>query len=92
MTRISLAGCTPEPMAAYLKSLAVLRLVTDQADPGAKGCWSHEAFCLDSCLDEATLVRFFMDRYRPTPIVAPWNGGSGFYDGDQCGGHRRDPR
>jgi len=28
------------------------------------------------------LIRFFLDEYIPTPVVAPWNGGSGFYDKD----------
>ena len=28
------------------------------------------------------LESFFNKEYSPTPIVAPWNGGSGFYLGD----------
>ena len=27
-------------------------------------------------------MKFLLDEYMPTPIVAPWNGGSGFYEGD----------
>jgi CRISPR-associated protein Csx17 len=26
---------------------------------------------------------FFLEGYRPTPVVAPWNGGSGFYPNDR---------
>ena len=29
-----------------------------------------------------------MEQYAPTPIVAPWNGGSGFYEGDNTDGIR----
>ena len=28
------------------------------------------------------IQKFFLDEYQPTPIVAPWNGGSGFFTGD----------
>ena len=24
-------------------------------------------------------MRFFLNEYRPTPVISPWNGGSGFY-------------
>ncbi len=28
------------------------------------------------------LLRFFLEDYAPSPIIAPWNGGSGFYPND----------
>jgi CRISPR-associated protein Csx17 len=80
--RIALRGCSPEPMAAYLKALGVLRLVSEQEDQEARAWWRGDTFWLESSLDEDGLVRFFLDRYSPTPIVGPWNGGSGFYEGD----------
>ena len=86
MSRLILRGCTPEPLSSYLTSLGVLRLVSEQKDPDAKGCWENGCFCLDSELDEEDLVRFFLKEYIPTPIVAPWNGGSGFYEGDNTEG------
>lgn len=73
-------------MAAYLKALAVLRLVSEQADPEARGWWRGDSFWLESNVGEDGLVRFFLDRYCPTPIVGPWNGGSGFYEGDRRDG------
>ncbi|MDX8127368.1 type I-U CRISPR-associated protein Csx17 [Methylomonas sp. OY6] len=76
---IELKGCAPTPLAYYLKALGILRLVAEQKDPNAKGCWRDEAFVLQSSLDKESLLRFFLDEYRPTPITAPWNGGSGFY-------------
>jgi len=74
-----LEGCKPTPLASYLKALGILRLVAEQADPDACGYWMDEAFVLQSTLDRAALQAFFLDHYRPTPILAPWNGGSGFY-------------
>lgn len=79
---VVLGGCRPEPLAAYLKALAVFRLVAEQADHDARGWWCRDAFVLRSSLDEAGLVDFLVSRYVPTPVVTPWNGGSGFYPGD----------
>ena len=33
-------------------------------------------------LDERGVINFFLGDYEPTPVLAPWNGGSGFYDND----------
>jgi CRISPR-associated protein Csx17 len=79
---IELAGCSPEPLMAYLKALGILRLVAEQVDPSARGWWKDDAFVLRSALNGEALVTFFLDNYAPTPIVAPWAGGSGFFDKD----------
>ncbi len=84
--RILLKGCTPEPLASYLKALALFRLVAEQRDPAVRGWWENDLFHLKSELDEDSLVKFFLEDYCPTPIVAPWNGGSGFYEGDDIVG------
>lgn len=76
---ILLKGCSPTPLAHYLKALGILRLVAEQKAPDATGCWRNDGFILTSSLDEQALQRFFLEEYRPTPIIAPWNGGSGFY-------------
>lgn len=81
-----LAGCTPTPLAGYLKALGVLRLVAEQVDEQARGYWRDDQFVLQTALDENGLRRFFLDRYAPTPVIAPWNGGSGFYAGDNQSG------
>jgi CRISPR-associated protein Csx17 len=74
-----LAGCAPEPLAHYLKALGVLRLVAAQEDRAARGFWRDDVFHLATKLGEAELLGFFLHRYSPTPLVAPWNNGSGFY-------------
>jgi CRISPR-associated protein Csx17 len=85
MPTITLNGCAPIPLAHYLKALGILRLVSEDSelgDPLASGCWANDAFILTSQLDRAQLIEFFVQRYKPTPILAPWNGGSGFYAGE----------
>ncbi|MBB4286759.1 CRISPR-associated protein Csx17 [Roseospira goensis] len=51
----------------------------EAADPTARGFWKDEAFHLETRLDRESLLRFFLEDYAPSPIVAPWNAGSGFY-------------
>lgn len=73
-----LTGCAPAPLAHYLKALGILRLVAEQKDPGARGWWQDEHFCLLTELTKAELEEFFLIEYAPTPFVSPWNKGSGF--------------
>ena len=91
---MTLDGCAPTPLASYLKALGVLRLISSDAnhvdgqaaDPKARGWWKDERFHIRTTLDRAALCRFFLDDYAPSPIIAPWNGGSGFYPNDNKDG------
>jgi CRISPR-associated protein Csx17 len=74
-----LEGCAPVPVSGYLKALGVLRLVAEQVDASARGSWKDETFQVVTVLDQESLIRFFLEEYRPSPIVAPWNGRSGFW-------------
>ncbi len=78
---IPLNGCSPTPLANYLKALGVLRLLSARY-PGIRGAWRDETFVLHAPLDSAAVERFFLQDYEPTPVMAPWNGGSGFYEKD----------
>jgi CRISPR-associated protein Csx17 len=80
--RVVLAGCHPEPLAGYLKSLGLFRVVAQQVDSAARASWSTDGFILESSLDQPALLKFLCDAYRPAPIVSPWNGGSGFFPKD----------
>lgn len=73
-----LTGCSPVPLAHYLKGLGILRLVAEQKDTSARGWWQDEAFHLATSLDQDALERFFLEDYAPTPLISPWNKGSGF--------------
>jgi CRISPR-associated protein Csx17 len=79
---IVLSGCAPIPLAGYLKALGIFRLVAEQDDESVRGSWRNEQFVLTTQLTRDELVEFFSSKYQPTPILAPWNGGSGFYSGD----------
>ncbi|MFO0762681.1 MAG: type I-U CRISPR-associated protein Csx17 [Byssovorax sp.] len=82
-----LSGATPEVLSSYLKALAVHRLVAEQLDREALSYWDDDGrFHLVSSADRDALLDFFVERYSPTPIVTPWNGGSGFHPGDQRAG------
>ena len=81
-TELKLEGCTPEPLMNYLKALGILRLISEDAehgDPAVRGAWKHGVFVLYSRLKKTELAEFFLSHYRPTAILAPWNGGCGFY-------------
>ncbi len=79
---LELRGCAPEPLMAYLKALGIFRLVSEQKDPSARAWWQNDSYFLRSGLDRDGLMEFFQSEYRPTPIVSPWNGGSGFHSKD----------
>lgn len=74
----TLTGCAPAPLAHYLKGLGILRLVAEQKDANARSWWKDEAFHLATSLDRTALERFFLEEYRPTPMISPWNKGGGF--------------
>jgi CRISPR-associated protein Csx17 len=83
MNVIRLGGSALEPLGSYLKALSVLRLVSEQEDSSVRGWWERGCFYLQTELDEDGLVAFLLERYAPTPILSPWNGGSGFYPKDR---------
>lgn len=81
MNEIVLEGCRATPLAAYLKALGVLRLLS-ATYPETRGGWRGDRFVLTTSLDREGIERFFLHDYAPTPIMAPWNGGSGFFSKD----------
>ncbi|HWP60840.1 MAG TPA: hypothetical protein VNL14_23295 [Candidatus Acidoferrales bacterium] len=85
MNHITLRGCTPIPLAAYLKALAVLRLVAEQSgDRVATGWWRNDEFMLGTRLTKSELRTFFLERYQPTPVISPWSGRAGFLEGERA--------
>ena len=82
---IELPGCRPDNLGAYLKGLGVFRILAEQKDPDVRAWWKNGNMVVQTTLDHDGLVEFLLT-YRPTPIVAPWNGGSGFYGNDDTSG------
>jgi CRISPR-associated protein Csx17 len=69
----------------YLKALGVLRVLAEDngnGDPQVRGSWQEGVFVLETKLDRDGIIKFFLEHYRPTPIIAPWAGGSGFFGSD----------
>lgn len=83
MNLIKFPGCTPTPLAAYLKALGLFRVLSQQR-PGStpRAYWDGNILVLTSALDREGLRAFLLNHYAPSPLVAPWNGGSGFYPKD----------
>lgn len=79
---VQLPGCRSRPLVHYLKALGLFRIVSRQADPTARARWAGGTLVLRSALDAPTLTAFLLERYAPTPVVSPWNGGSGFFPKD----------
>jgi len=78
----NLDGCAPTPLAHYLKALGILRLVSEDKEHGdanARGWWEGERFKLATTLDQDALENVFLESYEPAPMLAPWNGTSGFF-------------
>src|SRR5262245_56216490 len=80
---IVLNGCAPAPLIHYLKALGIFRLVAEQCDPQVRSAWRGNAFMLETTKTPDELIAFLLGEYYPTPIIAPWNGGSGFYPQDK---------
>lgn len=80
MQSLSLHGCTPTPLGAYLKALGVFRVLSQQ-NPNAdlRSGWHGNVFYIKSHLTREAVVEFFINDYRPTPILSPWNGDGGFF-------------
>lgn len=80
-----LNGCTAEPLSNYLKALGVLRILAEQGpDPQIRGYWRSDCFQLVTSLNEEAIAWFFLHQYQPTPLIAPWNGSTGFYEKDKA--------
>ena len=82
MHELTLNGCAPVPLAHYLKALGILRLVAEQVDANVKAVWRDDRLTLFTRISPDALVGFFRRDYCPSPVLAPWNGGSGFYPKD----------
>lgn len=78
MADLVLGGCSRIPLAAYLSAVGVVRVLGRQVDPSVSGRWTDDGFVVGTDLDRDQLADFFVDEFAPTPIITPWNNGSGF--------------
>jgi len=76
ISRHLLPGIRPEPLASYLAGLGLIRLLGEQADPDVSAAWSADGLVIATRTPD--LAEWLTESYVPTPVVSPWNGGSGF--------------
>ena len=84
---IKLAGCNAGTMSSYLKSLGTFGVLATTMSLPIRASWDDSCMVLhlDSEKDESSIKSGIVDhicyKYKPTPIVTPWNGGGGFMAG-----------
>ena len=84
MNTTHLHGCRAEPLLSYLAGIGVVRLVAEQLNPDVSARWDGDHLVvIGEELDDTKLIEFFAEDYRPTPLIAPWNGRGGFQDGQE---------
>lgn len=81
-SQITFAGCCPTPLASYLKGLGLFRVVSMQLDQSTRCGWRGDSLVLEGKFTDEEVAEFIQNSYTPPAIVAPWNGGSGFYPSD----------
>lgn len=86
---IPLPGCRHNVLGHALKAIGVLRALAicappDDCDSAAEGWWDSATatFKVRSARypDAESLAKFFAEKYRPTPIFAPWHKTGGITD------------
>ncbi|MDN5797025.1 MAG: type I-U CRISPR-associated protein Csx17 [Intrasporangium sp.] len=69
-------GLSSTSLLTYLAALGLARVVGEQVDANVRFGWSGDTFVVRTAVED--LAALLVDHYRPTPVVSPWNGGSGF--------------
>lgn len=81
-----LTGLSAESLMSYLAALGTFRTLAEQY-PNVKARWDRGSFTIDGPT-RAQIEEFFRYQYAPTPLVTPWNAGSGFLPGAQTANAR----
>lgn len=75
-TRHVLPGLRPEPLGSYLAGLGLIRVLGEQADPAATAAWTPDGLVITTTVTD--IAAWVAHEYMPTPVLSPWNNGSGF--------------
>jgi len=76
ITRHACPGLRPEPLASYLAGLGLIRVLGEEADPEATAAWTPDGLVIGTAVPD--LAAWLVGEYVPTPVLSPWNSGSGF--------------
>lgn len=71
-----LAGLRPEPLGSYLAGLGLIRVLAEQADRHTAAAWADEGLTITTAVPD--IAAWLTAQYEPTPVLSPWNNGSGF--------------
>ncbi len=71
-----LSGLRPQPMASYLAGLGLIRVIGEQADRAATAAWTPDGLAIGTTVPD--IPAWLAEEYVPTPVLSPWNNGSGF--------------
>lgn len=82
MKTLILPGLRADTLAGYLQGLGLLRVLSTQHDERTTLHWSaRDESVLTTSLTKQELVSWLAQSYAPSPVVTPWNAGSGFDTG-----------
>lgn len=76
ITRHACPGLRPQPLASYLAGLGLVRVLGEQADPAATAAWTPDGLVIATAVED--IPGWLAGHYVPTPVLSPWNSGSGF--------------
>ena len=76
VTRHACPGLRSEPLASYLAGLGLIRVLGEQADPAAAAAWTPDGLVIGTTVPD--VAAWLAEDYLPTPVLSPWNSGSGF--------------
>jgi CRISPR-associated protein Csx17 len=71
-----LPGIQPVPLASYLAGLGLIRVLGEQADKELTAAWTADGLTITTTVED--IAQWLADQYVPTPVLSPWNNGSGF--------------
>lgn len=71
-----LRGIGPEPLSSYLAGLGLIRVLGEQADLEATAAWTPDGLVITTSVED--LAAWLAESYVPSPVLSPWNNGSGF--------------
>lgn len=76
MTTHRVAGARGRSLGAQLAALGLTRVLAEQADPRTRCHFEGTDLVVETTID--SLADWLVDAYCPTPVLSPWNEGSGF--------------
>ncbi|WP_137724256.1 type I-G CRISPR-associated protein Cas8g1/Csx17 [Prescottella subtropica] len=76
MTVHEIAGIRNRSLMRSLAGLGLIRVLSEQADPGLVSRFVGEDLQIRTAVDD--LAVWLVDEYWPRPVLSPWNEGSGY--------------